>query len=149
MSLEYSGLLSANEIQASHYPYTRYSFEASCEVYCSLMVFSFACSFKVHSRSIMGEFPFTIGRSGFTFTRCDSDHLLTIHGCAICIIQYTASCQASLFSVWIECINLFTAEYSASAPCISITGSSSGSSGLPESTTLSATTSHKRYGIPV
>jgi len=59
-------------------------------------------------------------------------HLVIFKDFAIWIIRCAASCWASSSSVRIAWIKLFTAEYSASAPCFSITVSSTGYSGAPE-----------------
>jgi len=121
-----------NEKQASRHQWTLYAPEAPHEVYLSKRVFSFAYSSSVHSRSTRCAFSIGIWTSGFPFASFESDHFLSVQGFAIWIIRWAASYWASLSSVRIACIKLFTTEYSVSVPCISITVSSSGSSGAPE-----------------
>jgi len=121
-----------NENQASSHPYTFHAPEAPCEVYLSTMVFSLACTSSVHSRSTRCAFCFSIRICGFPFPRLDSDYLLFVQGFAIWIIQCAESCWALWPSVLMACIKLFTAEYSASAPCFSISVSFSASSGASE-----------------
>jgi len=121
-----------NEQHTSRHVCTLHAPAAPREVYLSTRVLSFACLFSVNSSSTRCAFCFSIASSGFPFASFHSDHLLIIQGFAICIIRCAASCWASLSSVRMACIKLFTAEYSASAPCASITVSSSGSAGATE-----------------
>ena len=120
-----------NEKHPSRHLWTLHAPEASCEVNLSTRVFGFACSSSVHSSSMRCEFSFVIRTSGFPLASFDSDHLLIIQGFAIIIIRCAPSCPASLLSVQRANIKLFTVDYNASAPCISITVLSSGSSGTP------------------
>jgi len=120
-----------NENHASRHLCTIHGPEAPHEVYPSTSVFSLACASSVHSRLTRRASSFGIQTWGFQFTIFDSDHLLIVQAVAIWIIQCAASCWASWSSVQMACIKLFTTEYSHSAPCFSITVSSSGSSGAP------------------
>ena len=131
-SFQFSVSPNTNEKHASFQLCTLHAPEAPCEVYLSTRVLSWACSSSVHSRSTRCAFSFGIWTSGFAFASFDSYHLLIVQGFAICIIQCPASCWASWLSVRMACIKLFPAQYSASAPCFSITVSFSGSSGAPD-----------------
>jgi len=106
--------------------------DAPCEVYFSTRVLLSACSSTVHSRSSRCAFSFGIWTRGFPFPSFNYDHLLIVQGIAIWIIRCATFCWASWFSVRMACIKLFTAEYNTSALYISITVSSSKSSGTPE-----------------
>jgi len=106
--------------------------EAPRELYLSTRVSRCAFFISVHSRSIRCVFSCGIQMSGFPLASFNSDHRLIVHGFAIWIIRCAASCWAYSFLVRTACIKLFTAEYNASAPCVSITVLSSGSSGAPE-----------------
>jgi len=117
---------------ASGHPWTLLALEAPREVYLSTGVFRSACSSSVHLRSMRCAFSFGIRTSEFPLASFDSNHCSIVKGFAICFIQHIASGWASSSSVRIAFINLFTVEYNASAPCFSITVSSSGSSGAPE-----------------
>ena len=120
-----------NERHASHYQWTLHAPEVPSEVYLSTRVFSCGCTFLDHSRSMTCPFSVGISISRFPLASCDSNHCLIVHGFAIGIIQCATSCLASSSLVPIACIKLFTTEYNASAPCFSITVSSSGSLGAP------------------
>jgi len=121
-----------NEKHTRRYLWTLHTPELPREVYLSTRIFSLACSSSFNLRSTRCAFPFAIQTSGFPLLSFNSDHLLIIQGLAIWIIRCAASCWASSSLVRMACIKLLTAEYSALAPCISITVSSSWSSRAPE-----------------
>jgi len=149
MSFQSSVSPNTNEKHASCHLCTLHAPDAPCELYLSTTVFSSACSSSVHSKSKRCGFSFGIRTSGFPFVSIDSDHLLIVQGFKFWIIWCAAACWASSSSVWMACIKLFTVEYSASAQCFSITVSSTGSSGAPETATSSENTSHRVNGILV
>ena len=101
-------------------------------MYHSTGVFSLVFTFSVHWRSAYCAFYFVIWTNGFPFPSFESDHPLIVQGFSILIILCMASCWAAFSSVRIACINLFTAEWKASAPHFSLIVSSSGSSGAPD-----------------
>jgi len=70
--------------------------------------------------------------SGFPLASFYFDHLLIVFIFELCIMQCAAFCYAASSLIWIAFITLLTVDYSASAPCIAITVSSSGSSGAQE-----------------
>jgi len=119
------------EEHASHDICTLHTPEGPCEVFLCTRVFSSACSSLVHSTSNRCAFSFGIQTGGFPFASFDSDHLPILQGFAIWIIHCAASHSESCSPVLIAYIRLFIAEYCASAPCSSITVSSSGTSGAP------------------
>jgi len=121
-----------NEKHASRHRWTIHAPEAPHEVCLSTKAFTSSGMFSVHSRSMRYAFSFGIHSSDFLLVGFDSNHLLIVQSFALYIIQCAASSWAALHSVQIACIKLFTAEYNASAPCFSITVSSSGSSGSPD-----------------
>jgi len=122
----------SNENHANRHLWTILASEAPREVYLSTRDFYCCCSSSVHSRSMRCSFSITIRTSDVPWATVNSDHYLIIDGCEIRIIRYVASSWASSSLVRIACITLCTAEYNASAPCFSITVSSSGSSGTSE-----------------
>jgi len=138
-----------NMKHASHHSWTLRAPEAPHEVYFTTRVFKCAGSSSVHCKSRRCAISFGIRTSGFPLDCFDYEHPLIVHGFVNWIIRYAASCWASSSLVWIACINLFTAESNASAPCFSITLLSSESSGPPETAILCLYTSHRVYGIPV
>jgi len=120
MSFQCSASPNTNEKHASRHLGTLHAPEAPCEMYLPTRVFSSVCQ----------------STSGVPFTTFDSDHLFVVQGFAIWIIRCAASSRASWSPVRMACIKLFTAEYSASAPCISITVSFSGFSGSPYNSSI-------------
>jgi len=120
-----------NEKHASHHQLTIHAPEAPHEVYLFTRAFTVACSSSVHSGSIRCAFSLNIQTSEFQLASFDSVHLLIVQGLAIWIVRCAAACWATSSSVRIGCIKLFTVQYNASAPCLSINVSSSGSSGVP------------------
>jgi len=121
-----------NEKHASHHLWTLHAPEEPRAMSLSTRALSFACSSSVHSRSIRCAFSIGIRMSGFPLASFGSDHILIIRGFGIYIIRRAASCWATLSSVRIPCIELFTAEYNPSAQSFSFNVSSAGSSGAPE-----------------
>lgn len=126
--------LSANTIanDASRYLCNIHAPEAPCEVYLSTTAFSLACASSVHLGSTWCALSCCIGTSGFPFASCKSDNLPTIQGFPIGIILSAASRGASLTSVQMAWVYLFTVESSDSVLCFSMMVSSSGSSDASE-----------------
>jgi len=131
-SLRFSVSPNTNENHTSCHLCTLCSRDAPLEEDFSTCVFSCACWSSVQSRSMRCPFSFGIGMSGISLASFNPDHHMIVQGFAICIIRCAAFCWASSSSVKIACIKLFTAECNASALCVSITVSASGSSGTPE-----------------
>jgi len=132
MSFRSSVSPNTNEKHGSHHQSTIHAPEAPHEVYLSTRVSSFACSSSVQSRSIQCAFCFGIWTSGYPLASFNAAPLSIVQALVIWIMGCTASCWACLSAVQIACIKLFTAEYSLSVRCFSITVSSSGSASAPQ-----------------
>lgn len=112
----------SNHLQIFHTP------AAPCKVYLSTSILSFACTSSYHSISTRCACSFCIGTKCFQKACFNADGLLIIQICRTCGIRSTPSCRASVSLAQMACSTLFTVEYSASAPCVSIKESFSESS---------------------
>jgi len=112
--------------------WTLHAPKAPHEVYLSTKALRLACPSSIYRRWMRCTLSFGIWTSGFPLASFDSDHHLFIQGLAICIVQCATSYWASSSSVQTVYIIHFTAEYNASAPCFSITVSSTEPAGATE-----------------
>lgn len=106
--------------------------EALCQKNLSTQVFCFPSSCPIHRKSTSCAFLFSIQISCFPLRSVNSDHHLIIEVIAIYIILCATSCRTLVSSAWVTYIALFVVEFNPSAPCLSISVSSSGSSGPAE-----------------
>jgi len=95
--------------------------EALCAVYHSLTIVCSGCCYFVHSKYMGCAIFFQIWTSGYRLIRFHCIIILNIQGCAMYLICWAISFGASLSSVWMGGMLLYTVKYGTSAVCVSIT----------------------------